>query len=117
MNYQQALDVLNAGGLMSRESWNGDGYRSYIFLVPGSEFVVNRAPLLGIFAAGTKITYRPHLDMVHADGTVGTWHAVGDDFMATDWMVITKSPVTGVKRLDFGALTPDQRQLWDEGRN
>jgi len=116
MNYAQALDVINNGGAVTRDTWNGDGYRSFIFLVPGSEFVVNRAPLLGIFEPGTKVRYRSHVDMVYPDGSVGTWHGFEVDFKATDWTQVDLQMPRPILR-SFAALTPTQRQLWDEGRN
>jgi hypothetical protein len=39
----------------ARSSWNGKGM--FIFLVPGSKFIVNRPPLLGIYPKGTEIIY------------------------------------------------------------
>jgi len=35
----------------------------FVFLVPGSVFKVNRAPLLGIYPEGTEINYHAHVDM------------------------------------------------------
>ena len=41
------------GARVRRAGWNGKGM--FLFLVPGSTFVVNRPPLLGIYPAGTVI--------------------------------------------------------------
>jgi hypothetical protein len=59
-----AYQELDEGRLVARIGWNGKGL--FAFRVPGSEFEVNRAPLLGIFPAGTKIKYNSHDDL-HAD--------------------------------------------------
>ena len=81
-----ALKYLNNGQKVARQGWNGKGM--FVFLVPGSKFEVNRAPLLGIFPEGTEVDYRPHLDMKAADGTIGVWLASQSDILATDWVVV-----------------------------
>jgi len=86
MNFSDALLRVRAGYKVTREGWNGRGM--FIFLVPGSTFVVNRPPLLGIYPNGTEITYRPHIDMRAADGTVGVWLASQSDLLADDWKEI-----------------------------
>ena len=57
----------------------------FIFLVPGSTFVVNRKPLLGIFPEGTMIDYHSHIDMKTVDGTIIPWLASQTDVLAEDW--------------------------------
>ena len=57
----------------------------FIYLVPSSEFPVNRAPLLGIFPTGTMIKYRAHIDKYYADGSCGVWNPCQEDLIATDW--------------------------------
>lgn len=86
MKYSQALDKLNEGAKLAREGWNGKGM--FIFLVPGSTFKVNRAPLLGIYPEGTEINYRPHIDIMDAEGKVGPWTPSQADQLAEDWQVI-----------------------------
>lgn len=81
-----ALKQAHNGAKISRSGWNGKGM--FVFLVPGSEFEVSRAPLLGHFPAGTRITYRPHLDMRYADGSICVWLASQSDLLATDWFVV-----------------------------
>lgn len=85
MNFAEMLAVVKAGGRAAREGWNGKGM--FIFLVPGSTFKVNRAPLLGIYPEGTEITYDPHIDMRNAQGTIGPWLASQADMLAEDWAV------------------------------
>ena len=46
----------------------------FVYLVHGSEFEVNRAPLNAVFKMGEKIIYRPHIDMKYADGYVVCGH-------------------------------------------
>lgn len=85
-NFGFALEVLKAGGKVAREGWNGKDM--FLFLVPGSTFVVNRAPLLGIYPGGTSINYQPHIDMKTAQDTVVPWLASQSDMLANDWVVV-----------------------------
>lgn len=84
MNFSEALDKLKMGERMTRVGWNGKGM--FVYLVEGSEFDVNRPPLLGIYPEGHHIVYRPHLDMKYADGTCGVWLASQSDILAEDWV-------------------------------
>ena len=68
---------------MQRVGWNGKGM--FIFLVPGSTFIVNRPPLLGIYPEGTQIKYHAHIDMKTADDQVVPWLASQTDVLAEDW--------------------------------
>ena len=60
----------------------------FIYLVPGSEFEVNRPPLNAIYAMGTKVKYRPHIDFKDGKGTCGVWSPSNEDILAEDWVVI-----------------------------
>jgi hypothetical protein len=86
MDFGKALGLLKSGKLVAREGWNGKGM--FIYLVPGSNFTVNRAPLLGIFPDGTEINYQPHIDMRTADGKCTVWTASQTDVLADDWQEI-----------------------------
>jgi hypothetical protein len=83
MNFGEALEALKQGALVARSGWNGK--EMFLLLVPGSTFKVNRAPLLGIFAEGTSVDYRPHIDMKTAQGDVVPWVASQTDLLAQDW--------------------------------
>lgn len=85
MNFESALTALKAGSLVRRAGWNGKGM--FLFLVPGSEFAVNRPPLLGIYPAGTRVRYHAHIDMKTAQGDVVPWLASQTDILAEDWEV------------------------------
>ena len=50
MNFGQALEALKEGKRVARTGWNGKGM--FLFLVAGSNFVVNREPLLSIMGGG-----------------------------------------------------------------
>lgn len=80
-----AVKELHNGNRVARAGWNGKGM--FLFLVPGSHFKVNRAPLLGIYPEGTEIDYRPHVDMKTVDGQVVPWVCSQSDLLATDWEV------------------------------
>lgn len=86
MNFGSALQALKNGQKVAREGWNGKGM--FLFLVPGSVFKVNRAPLLGIYPEGTEINYRPHIDMKTVDGEIVPWVASQTDVLAEDWCVV-----------------------------
>ena len=82
-NFSEALAQLKIGKKVARSGWNGKGM--FIFLVPGSQFAVNRPPLLGIYPEGTIINYHAHIDMRTADGTIVPWLASQTDILANDW--------------------------------
>jgi len=78
-----AVKQMQQGQRVARAGWNGRGM--FIFLVPGSTFEVNRLPLLGIYPAGTEVTYQPHVDMKTAQDTVVPWLCSQSDLLANDW--------------------------------
>ena len=86
MNFGQAIEAMKEGKLVSRSGWNGK--KMFVFLVPGSTFNVNRAPLLGIFPDGTEINYRPHIDMRDAEGKIVPWLASQTDMLSEDWDIV-----------------------------
>lgn len=86
MDFGGALGALKNGQKVQRHGWNGKGM--FIFLVPGSTFTVNRAPLLGIYPEGTEIRYHAHVDMKTADGMVVPWLCSQTDMLAEDWTVL-----------------------------
>ncbi len=81
-----ALEALKSGFKVAREGWNGKGM--FLFLVPGSTFKVDRAPLLGIYPEGTQINYCSHIDMKTADDKVVPWVANQTDVLAEDWQIL-----------------------------
>lgn len=86
MGFGQALAYIKAGCKLTREGWNGKGM--FVYLVPGSKFTVNRPPLNAVYAEGTEINYRSHIDLKAADGTCGVWSPSNTDLLAVDWMVV-----------------------------
>ncbi|MGL5733754.1 MAG: DUF2829 domain-containing protein [Beijerinckiaceae bacterium] len=86
MDFSKALELIKEGQRVQREGWNGKGM--FIFLVNGSNFIVNREPLLSIMGEGTIVTYCPHIDMKTADNKVVPWLASQTDIMANDWQVL-----------------------------
>lgn len=83
--FEEALRRVKEGKRVGRLEWkNAKG----IFLVAGSQFQVNRAPLNKIFKQGTMVNYRPHIDMEGADGSVGTWSPSMVDVLAEDWFAL-----------------------------
>jgi len=84
MDFSAALALLKEGKKMTRAWWKN---AVSVFLVPGSKFTVNREPLLSVLGEGTEVEYRPHIDMLASDGTVGTWAPSMHDVLAEDWEV------------------------------
>jgi hypothetical protein len=81
-----AVKKLKEGYKVARSGWNGKSM--FLFLVQGSQFKVNRAPLLGIYPEGTEIKYQPHIDMKTAQDTIVPWLASQSDILADDWEII-----------------------------
>lgn len=86
MDFSTALHYIKKGQKVARQGWNGKDM--FVFLVPGSTFKVNRAPLLGIFPEGTEVDYMPHIDMKTADNKIVPWLVSQGDVMAMDWVVV-----------------------------
>jgi hypothetical protein len=86
MNFSDALTKIKEGHRLARAGWNGKGM--FVFLVAGSHFKVNREPLLSILGEGTEVTYRPHIDICTADGSISVWQPSMGDVMAEDWEVV-----------------------------
>lgn len=86
MSFGHAVAALKDGHKVARAGWNGKGM--FLFLVPGSTFKVNRAPLLGIYPEGTEINYHAHIDMKTATGEVVPWLASQTDVLADDWTIV-----------------------------
>lgn len=85
-DFGTAVRLLKTGKKVAREGWNGKDM--FLFLVPGSRFKVNRAPLLGIYPEGTEISYQTHIDMKTAQDTVVPWLASQTDVLAEDWQLV-----------------------------
>ena len=85
-DFGYALNQLKQGRKLAREGWNGKN--KFIYLVNGSNFEVNRPPLLGIYPPGKKIDYRSHIDMRTADGSCVPWVASQTDLLADDWVSV-----------------------------
>ena len=81
-----AVEAIRKGKRVARAGWNGKGM--FLFLVAGSTFKVNRAPLLGIYPEGTEINYCQHVDMRTADGKIVPWLASQTDLLADDWEIV-----------------------------
>lgn len=86
MSFGMAIEAMKRGYKVARTGWNGSGMFAY--LVQGSEFKVNREPLLSIYPEGTDIKYRPHIDLKTADGSIATWSPSGSDALADDWLIV-----------------------------
>lgn len=86
MTFSEAVSALKIGHKVARTGWNGAAM--FVFLVQGSVFKVNRPPLLGIYPENTEITYRPHIDIKTADGSIATWAPSNSDVLSDDWVIV-----------------------------
>ena len=85
MEFGQVLQLLKAQRRARRPHWAPD---TFIYLVPGSQFEVSRAPLNVIYPQGTKITYDTHIDIALGNGACGVWSMPQQDVLAEDWQVL-----------------------------
>jgi hypothetical protein len=85
LNFETALSIVKGGGKVGRKDWKN---AKYVFLVDGSKFQINRAPLNKIFPDGTEVEYRPHIDCVGSDDSVGVWAPSMVDILSEDWYQI-----------------------------
>jgi Protein of unknown function (DUF2829) len=85
-SFSHALAHIKAGNRVARINWNGKGM--FLFFVNGSNFTVNREPLLSIFGEGAQVSYRPHIDMKTADGEIVPWVASQSDLLCDDWVLV-----------------------------
>jgi len=86
LTFGDAIEYLKKGKKVMRSGWNGKNM--FLFLVPSSEFKVNRPPLLGIYEEGTEVKYHAHIDMKTANGDVVPWLASQTDMLAEDWSIL-----------------------------
>lgn len=84
-DFGYAIAHIKSGCKLSRKNWNGKDM--FIFLVGGSTFEVNRAPLNKFYPEGTMVRYQPHIDMKTVDDTVVPWLASQSDLLASDWFI------------------------------
>lgn len=87
LTFSQALEMLKKGNKVSRASWAGRN--SFLFLVSGSQFTVNRAPLMGIYPEGTTVEYHAHIDMKTSEGYVVPFTITQPDVLANDWVLLS----------------------------
>lgn len=73
---------LERGHVARRESW---AESQFIYVVAGSNFAVNRAPLNRIFPNGLEVSYLQHIDVHYDDGRIGVWDINQEDVFADDW--------------------------------
>lgn len=101
-----AVRQLHDGQIVRRSGWNGKGM--FLLFVPGSEFEVNRPPLLGVFPEGTRVKYHAHIDMKTAQGDIVPWLASQTDLQADDWELASEDDKPSGADLD--AVDQERRQ-------
>lgn len=83
--FDEVLPLIRDGKKVGRVEWKN---ARFVFLVQGSTFKVSRPPLNQFYDDGTDVTYRPHIDMCGADGSIGTWSPSMVDLLANDWYIV-----------------------------
>jgi len=86
MRFGEALDALCVGQRVARAHWSTADV--WIFLVPGSTFTVADDRPMGKAnpdLVGHDVSYRSHIDVHNADGSVEPWIATSTDLLAADW--------------------------------
>lgn len=86
LDFGEAIEALKEGKKVARKGWNGNGM--FCFLVAGSTFQVNCAPLNKFYEEGTEVNYHAHIDMKTVEGTIIPWTASQSDILSEDWMII-----------------------------
>ena len=86
MTFGNAIEAMKQGLKVARSGWNGKNM--FLFLIDGSTFIVNRAPLLGIYPEGAEINYHAHIDICTADGDIVPWLASQTDILSIDWGIV-----------------------------
>jgi hypothetical protein len=86
MPFCEALRALQRGFKVRRANTLWQSKHRFVYLVPGSQFTVSRAPLDAVYPLGFKIDYQPHLDVAYTDSTCGVWTLTQEDVLARDWM-------------------------------
>jgi hypothetical protein len=90
MDFGRAVAALRAGARVSREGFNAPG--QWLILVPGSTITVIADRPLGLAApelVGQQVVYKPHIDIMTAQGSLVPWLASQSDVLAEDWYVVT----------------------------
>jgi hypothetical protein len=94
MDFGGAIKALKEGKKVARAAWSGQPI-SFLYLVNGSTFTVNRAPLAPRFG-GKVVDYHGHIDAFwHAPAYASkgsslhawVWQPTQDDMLAEDWQV------------------------------
>jgi hypothetical protein len=99
MNFGSALEYLKVGERVTRDGWNGKGM--WLVLVPGSTITVAADRPLGQVApelVGSRLEYRPHIDMKTVDGHLVPWVASQSDLLADDWGLVVDPGDSGGDR-------------------
>ncbi len=86
MSFSEALLFIKRGCKLRRRGWNDKDV--FIFKVDGSQFAVNRPPLLGIYEEGHIISYHAHIDMKTANGAITMWTPSQIDLFEVDWEIV-----------------------------
>jgi hypothetical protein len=85
LNFGDALEILKAGGKVTRKNWNGAGM--WVALSPGFELRADRIysdPIAEFVGSGRGV-FRAYLMMKTVDDEFVPWVASQTDLLAEDW--------------------------------
>lgn len=85
LNFSHAIHMLHSGRQMYRTTWVDS---SFIFLVHGSDFIVNREPLASVLGHGVEVSYHQHIDIWKEGNFVSVWTPTQEDMGASDWAFV-----------------------------
>ncbi|KVD35440.1 hypothetical protein WI84_16350 [Burkholderia ubonensis] len=86
MNFGDALELLKAGGRVTRAGWNGAG--QFVYLVPPASYPVQTGAAKAYFGDGAMVPYNAYFALKTVDDTVSTWVPSVTDCLADDWMLV-----------------------------
>ena len=89
MNFGLAVEAMKMGKKCAREGWNGKNM--YAVIMPGypEGIEVNEATQKAHnIPEGTKLVFRPYLQLYTAQSDVAMWAPSGSDALADDWQLV-----------------------------
>jgi hypothetical protein len=84
-DFSYGLQQLKLGECIARTCWPKG---MFLYLVLGSRFKVNRAPLINLLPEGTEIDYHSHIDLFYGDGRVTVFTPSQQDLLACDYYIV-----------------------------
>lgn len=81
-DFAWALEQIKQGRRVKVSFWQPD---KFIFMVNGSNFEVNRAPLNEFYPEGTGISYLPHIDIQTEPNVISVYTPTQQELLLDYW--------------------------------